>query len=63
MVSDCCSTCTLRALPMPCHDLSLIDRKTGRPGSVAARRRAIILRDCAGSTRPSSVPVAMNTAG
>ena len=48
---------------MPWPALELVRSRIGRPDAVAAWRRAVILRELAGSTRPSWSPVRKRTAG
>ena len=48
---------------MPWPELALVRNRMGRAEAVAACRRAVILREWAGLTRPSLSPVVNSTAG
>ncbi len=52
-MSACSATRTLSDDPMPCPALAVVRSKIGSPELVAACNRAVILRECAGFTRPS----------
>ena len=59
--SVCSATTSLRDEPIPSPARELTRSSTGRPGALATWSRAVILRECAGFTRPSCSPVVYRT--
>ena len=62
-MSACSATRSFSDEPMPWPAVAVVRSKIGRPELVAACKRAVILRECAGFTRPSFSPHGNKTAG